>query len=80
MTLADTLSRAYLPNNSSSELEQDIDCYVHAVIRNLPASDSRLQEIRDEIMKDQDMIKVKSVVLDGWPLVKSQVDKCIQTY
>ncbi|KAJ8030281.1 hypothetical protein HOLleu_26646 [Holothuria leucospilota] len=71
MILADTLSRVYTPYVSSSDLEKDIACYVYTVISSLPASDSRLEEIQEEIKKDQEVVKLQAVVLQGWPEKKS---------
>lgn len=46
MVLADTLSRAYL-----TDMEEELECYVHAVTSRIPVSEEKLEEIKKEIYK-----------------------------
>ena len=49
MVVTDTLSRAYLSNTSTPEIDtSDMTPYVHFVISNLPISDDRLLEFQRE--------------------------------
>ena len=68
MTLADTLSRAYLDHDSTSEnLDEDlaIVCAVNSVINNLPISDPKLEAIRLACANDPTMIKLRDTITSG---------------
>ena len=63
MYLADMLSRAYLPYKGK-EVE---DFESVNMIRYLPISDQRLDEIRAETRKDQSLRELSENMLVGWP-------------
>ena len=69
LTIADTLSRAPVggPQPEDLELEQETDAYVHYIMQSLPASDRRLQEIKDHLRDDETSRLVMSYCQDGWP-------------
>lgn len=75
MYIADTLSRAYLPETGSPD--KDIEAQVHMVISNLPVSNEKLEEFRNETKED---ITLTETVLNGWPETKDQAAKEIQPY
>ena len=59
MVLADTLSRAYLEDEPHSEdLSENLICTVNQVISNLPASDKKLEVIRQVTANDPVMLKL----------------------
>ena len=55
LTTADTLSRAPLQNLTVSDttLQEDCDAYVALQITNIPATESRLKEIRESLKQDE---------------------------
>lgn len=78
MYIADTLSRAYLPETDSSDT--DIEAQVHMVISNLPVSNEKLEEFKNETKKDTTLRTLTETVLSGWPETKQQAAKEIQAY
>ena len=44
--LADTLSRAYLPQDNDSAFEEKFEKFVHSVVKNLPITTSKLDEFK----------------------------------
>ena len=75
---ADTLSRAPLDKgpidsderderHKEDELRREAETYVRAILIYLPASDSRLDEIRSELKKDEILKVVIHHVEHGWP-------------
>ena len=75
---ADTLSRAPLDKgpidsvehderHKEDELRREAEAYVRAILIYLPASDSRLDEIRSELKKDEILKVVIHHVEHGWP-------------
>ena len=65
---ADTLSRA--PQSTTTEtniLEQDVAKYVNMIVQGLPASDTRLAQIRQHQQEDEVCRKIISYCQDGWP-------------
>ena len=63
MHLADMLLRAYLPYNG-----KEVDDFESVnMVRYLPISDQRLDEIRAETRKDQCLRELSDTILVGWP-------------
>ena len=63
MIIADTLSRAYLPeDNNGSKKFHEINMFSF-----LPIRDERLEAIRLETEKDDNLQALKKVILAGWP-------------
>ena len=67
MHLADALSRAYITGEPDRDLSQDIEVMVHAVVRDIPATDNKLEEIRMRTEEDRTLQRLKQVVQQGWP-------------
>jgi len=70
MYTADTLSRAPQPETGNSEtqaLQGDVEAYVNSVLSNLPATEERLQEIREAQHDDAICTKIREYTLAGWP-------------
>lgn len=65
---ADALSRA--PHGYEREAEMDIDEYEIFSVQNLPITDSRIQEFREETNKDMVLQTVKQYIMSGWPSSK----------
>ena len=65
---ADALFRAPIdPPLSTDEFQPEVKCNVNAVILSLPASDHRLEEIRNELKRDDTLKKVMQYTQYGWP-------------
>ncbi|KAK2704195.1 hypothetical protein QYM36_017493 [Artemia franciscana] len=62
----DALSRLHLPD-VDTKMQNDIEVFVHTVMKSLPVSDSKLDEIRRETEKDTQLKVVKELILKGWP-------------
>ena len=73
MNIADTLSRVYIPDCSSDRMEEKLTCAINLVISNIPATDKRMQEIRDGTMNDKSLRILKRMILNGWPDSQSQI-------
>jgi hypothetical protein len=70
MHVADALSRAYLPfepTNRDAEMADDIDVTVHSLIYELPASNSRLEEIRRQTATCPVLSRLRTFLRDGFP-------------
>jgi hypothetical protein len=70
MHVADALSRAYLPfepTNRDVEIADDIGVTVHSLIYELPASNSRLEEIRRQTATCPVLTRLRTFLRDGFP-------------
>ena len=81
MVVTDTLSRAYLSNTSTPEIDtSDMTRYVHFVISNLPISDDKLLEFQRETSRDPALEKLREYTENGWPQEKKDVDSLVHLY
>ena len=81
MVVTDTLSRAYLSNTSTPEIDtSDMTRYVHFVILNLPISDDKLLEFQRETSRDPALEKLREYTEKGWPQEKKDVDSLVHPY
>ena len=64
---ADTLSRSPSENESDSELTCEVESFVNFVVSNLPASQSRLEQIKTALNEDPISCALMSYVENGWP-------------
>ena len=76
MYIADTLSRAFLLNESASPLEMRI----HSVSKYFPATPQKLDLIREASQADEDHTVMKRYVKDGWPKYKGNVSPRLESY
>jgi hypothetical protein len=76
MYLADTLSRAYL--NSSENTQGEFE-HVN-MVRFLSIGDERLSKLKEETEKDDNLQKLKTVIMRGWPNDKHQVPAELMPY
>ncbi len=70
MYVSDALSRAYLPfvpNTRDIEMACDIDVTIHSLLYELPASNSRLDEIRQQTASCPELSQLRSFLLNGFP-------------
>ena len=86
MYVADTLSRAYLPEQADvkeQDFSDDIEVMVHSLVKeininatlaDLPLTAIGTNKIREVASTDPVFIKLKSAILMGWPDHKSNAD------
>ena len=61
--VADTLSRAYLPHCTKPEVpEQEIRCHIHFTIKQLPVSNTKLEEIKRKTANDKELQELKKFI------------------
>ena len=58
MYISDMLSRAYVHENQDEKLEEEIQCHVHLVVKNLPYSDEKLEDIKLATKNDSTLTSV----------------------
>ena len=73
---ADTLSRNFLPDEQT-DVCQDMDSYVHAIMKNISMSDQKIQLIKSKIESDSEMQLLKQTILNGWPDKRQECPKCL---
>ena len=69
LVLADTLSRAFLPECGES-IEEKFDINI---LQTLPISETKLDQLREETKKDPHLQQLASVIATGWPETKQEV-------
>ena len=67
LVTADTLSRAPVATSAKGDLQDEINLYVDSIISGLPASDKRLQEIRERQEEDDVCRQIMVYCQEGWP-------------
>ena len=77
--LADTLSRHFLPD-TYPELSEATNNHVNFVMKEIPVSDRKMQEIRLHTKQDPELQLLKSVILNGWPDKHQQCPPELQEY
>ena len=79
---ADTLSRAPvgIPTKDDELANKDLAVYVNAIMSQLPMSNKRLEEIKEETEKDEVLQKVIKAVKLGWPFSKRECDVVVKPY
>ena len=63
--LANTLSRAHLPNSKSEEETLELDFQAISMISTLPVLDDKLKEIKEETRKDETMQTLVKIINEG---------------
>ena len=67
MLALDTLSRTYIKNSKPDFDENSLIHHVHFVISNLPISNKRLEEFKQETQKDAVLETLIKYTIEGWP-------------
>ncbi|XP_013408762.1 uncharacterized protein K02A2.6-like [Lingula anatina] len=80
MHVADTLSRAYIQDESKCGAPEDIEVMVHSLVTSLPASTDKLEEIKAATADDYTLLRLQSVIKRGWPDRKSELPVNVQPY
>lgn len=82
MYTSDALSRAYdltmIPEDHSGEAE--VDAYVDFIMHSIPVSDRKMEEIRLETSKDQELQSLIETIASGFPDCKSQCSANVLEY
>ncbi|XP_068704378.1 uncharacterized protein [Montipora foliosa] len=78
MFLADTLSRAYLPEVNTSELTQELEGVDHKLL--LPVCEARWQHIEHASADDPLLQELRLMTQRGWPANRSDVPPCLLPY
>ena len=92
MVLSDTLSRAPLPEEDSNfdpswevlSIRRE-RCFIKELnnikrIEGMPITDIRLQQLKNETMLDQNLMKLKQMIQFGWPTTIQDVDDNIKSF
>ena len=78
MHLADTLSRAYLPNTRGSVAALEIASIDHTTTLSLPAES--LHRFKHVSADDQALCELRRIIQQGWPTSKSEVTETLHPY
>lgn len=76
---ADVLSRVPVTNACDLQQEEEVNLYVDSIVQALPATETRLTEIRRQQDANSILSQLKKYCLDGW-LDKFSVDPVLQPY
>ena len=68
------LSRAHLPD-TSKDLDEELE-----ISMVLAVSEQKLKQIREETDKDESLRLLKSVIMDGWPDTRSELNTNVQDF
>ncbi|XP_060073561.1 uncharacterized protein K02A2.6-like [Ylistrum balloti] len=79
LVVADTLSRAYLPNKDGN-MDEELNCHVHTVLNSLPVSVNKMDQIRTRTDEDEQLSQVKALIENGWPENKNVLTKNLQEF
>ena len=78
--VADALSRAYLNVPSADDEVEGLEFAVHALVRDLPVSDTKLSEIQSATQDDEQLQKLHQYISTGWPTSINNVPLALQNY
>ena len=78
MELADTLSRAYLPEVNLTSVQKEFEAVNMA--QDLPVSAAQVDDIRKHTEEDHELQELIKAILTGWPEDKSQVPNSAVPY
>lgn len=81
LVVADTLSRSPLSHTENErDTHSDVECYIAAVIGNMPATTQRMDSIRAATAADEKLQTVVRHIRSGWPEHVSKVPCNIREY
>ncbi|XP_013196514.1 uncharacterized protein K02A2.6-like [Amyelois transitella] len=78
MFVADTLSRAPLPEQLQQKVSDEISEQSCFLIENVRFSDSKLSMIKEHTMKDEECQLIIRYIKNGWPNYKYEVDERVK--
>jgi len=81
LVVADTLSRSPLSHTENQrDTHSDVECYIAAVIDNVPATPQRMDSIRKATAADEKLQTVIRYIRSGWPEHVNTVPSVIREY
>ena len=78
MYLADTLSRAYIPEVKVCDFVHELEELDHR--ESLPVSQERWQQLNHASENDYVCQQLRSTIQNGWPETKAEVPECVLPY
>ena len=78
--VANNLSRAYLHDVPTDNDEEDLEFAVHALVRDLPVSDSSLSQLQSTTATDTHLQKLHHYITSGWPANISSVPLPLRSF
>ena len=76
--VADTLSRNGARDGSASDI--GLDVYVDAILKQMPVSDEKLEEVRNATKDDNELKELRRYVQQGWPDSSKDIPAIICPY
>lgn len=80
MYIADTLSRAALPDLMHERLNAEVEAQACFMIQQVPFSDEKLDLVRDHTAKDKEAQLLVKLIMEGWPRCKYDVEENFRVY
>lgn len=80
LILADTLSRAFLPTNSTEEWDAELLSHTNLIASQINVTDRGLAELQLETTKDPDLSELKKIIANGWPNNNRKIKDTIKIY
>ena len=84
MYIADTLSRSYLekepPSSVEREIAEDTVISINTIITDAPVSNSRIEKIRQECARDEEMQLLREYLHNGFPCDNSKLSGNLRQY
>lgn len=81
LVVADTLSRSPLRTSlETSDTEDDVKAYVDAAEMLQPASNGKLEQIKQATLSDPQLSMVLEYTINGWPKHEQDVPEQIRKY
>ena len=80
VVVADTLSRAYLPDHVPEVTEEEMKCHIHVLMQHLPMTSKKLLQYQQETKNDEALKVVIDYVRNGWPASKKNISSAALTY
>ena len=78
LKLADTLSRAFLPEVNTTDFTEELASIDHRAT--LPVSEARWMQVNKESADDAVMSELRTVILNGWPEMRAEVPESLKPY
>lgn len=72
LMIADTLSRAYLNKDEKDSFDQEIVYHVNTVMRDIPVSDDKMDDIRSATTRDESLQDLARIISTGWPETRQE--------
>ena len=77
--VADTLSLSGACEENPSEA-LDLESYVESIVKEMPVSDGKMEEIRDSTKRDEELQQLLRCVKHGWPESLKETPSLAQCY